>query len=420
MIIKKIVLVMVLSICLLFPITDVRAFVLTGNSINNNYNNPGARANAMGGAFIGLADDATAAYTNPAGLSVLTKPEVAAEFKINTHTTRSYDKAITMNSSDYDSTTYDLSFASFSYPAGKFNITIYRHTRFNSQNNYQAVSNYKPFPFYQNNNEDDNREIVAYGLSAAYKVLPNFSLGASIGFCQSTITHSSVTTYTSGSASTNNMFYDNNAQAQSFSVALLWNPFSTFNIGMVYRYGPSFDTNVTATNVTTTTSSYTFKDKTKYPDVYGVGISYSFPFGLTAAFDFDYIKYSQYLKDNVFYNGTKTLDTYNADEFKVDDNYEIHAGVEYAFNVKETPLAIRGGYCYKRDHRAYYEPNQDTLTSSVSQTITENGLGMGDNGDEHIFSFGFGAVLGKNFQVDLSGSWGTFTKEYITSLVYRF
>lgn len=49
------------------------------------FNNPGARANAMGGAFIGLADDATAAYANPAGLTILTKPEISIEYKYGEH-----------------------------------------------------------------------------------------------------------------------------------------------------------------------------------------------------------------------------------------------------------------------------------------------------------------------------------------------
>ena len=427
MIIKKIVLVMVLSICLLFPITDVRAIILTGSSINMSYNNPGARANAMGGAFIGLADDATAAYTNPAGLTVLTKPEVALEVKANTYTTHSYDWADALHSSDYDSTTYDLSFASFSYPAEKFNITIYRHTLMNSQNNYQADANLYPrLPYYANSNVDDNRQTITYGLSGAYKLLPSLSLGASIGFDQSTSSYSSIITQAAAGDSTSNMYYDNNDQAEHFSLAFLWNPFSTFNIGMVYRYGPNFNTNTTVTTVTnfpgSTTATYTFRNKTKLPDQYGIGTSYSFPFGLTATFDFDYIMYSQILKDAVFFDGTTQLSGYNfkASEFKMKDNFEIHAGIEYVFHVKEMPLAIRGGYCYKADHRVYYEPDPNTLTTSIIQKDEMDTLGMGANGNENIVSFGFGAVLSKNFQLDLSGSWGTFTKEYITSVVYRF
>src|SRR5437870_12948983 len=44
-----------------------------------NFGNPGARALGMGGAFIGLADDASAAEANPAGLTILRKPEVTLE-----------------------------------------------------------------------------------------------------------------------------------------------------------------------------------------------------------------------------------------------------------------------------------------------------------------------------------------------------
>jgi hypothetical protein len=39
--------------------------------------NPGARSLALGGAFTGLADDATVAFTNPAGLVQLSRPEVS-------------------------------------------------------------------------------------------------------------------------------------------------------------------------------------------------------------------------------------------------------------------------------------------------------------------------------------------------------
>src|SRR4051794_30952604 len=49
------------------------------SGIQFNFSTPGARSLALGGAFLGLADDATAAYTNPAGLTVLSKPEVSIE-----------------------------------------------------------------------------------------------------------------------------------------------------------------------------------------------------------------------------------------------------------------------------------------------------------------------------------------------------
>jgi len=44
-----------------------------------SFSNPGARSMGFGGAFIGLADDATAAFANPAGLVQLVRAEVSLE-----------------------------------------------------------------------------------------------------------------------------------------------------------------------------------------------------------------------------------------------------------------------------------------------------------------------------------------------------
>ena len=65
--------------------------VLTGSTAVNagaqdlrlffSLSTPGARANAMGRTFTGVADDATATVTNPAGLAQLIRPQVYAEVK---------------------------------------------------------------------------------------------------------------------------------------------------------------------------------------------------------------------------------------------------------------------------------------------------------------------------------------------------
>jgi hypothetical protein len=58
-------------------ITDEEIF----RNFRFNFANPGARALAMGGAFIALANDATAAQANPARLGILDRPEVFAEWR---------------------------------------------------------------------------------------------------------------------------------------------------------------------------------------------------------------------------------------------------------------------------------------------------------------------------------------------------
>src|SRR5258705_13713234 len=57
--------------------TDIESL----SGLQFNFGNPGARSLGMGGAFLGLADDASAAEANPAGLTILRKPESTLEWR---------------------------------------------------------------------------------------------------------------------------------------------------------------------------------------------------------------------------------------------------------------------------------------------------------------------------------------------------
>src|SRR5262245_54342141 len=61
----------------LLALTDEEVF----RDFRFNMINPGARSLALGGAFVSLADDATAAQANPAGLSYLLKREYFVELR---------------------------------------------------------------------------------------------------------------------------------------------------------------------------------------------------------------------------------------------------------------------------------------------------------------------------------------------------
>ena len=53
----------------------------TPSTFEFSFSNPGARSLGLGGAFTALADDATAAFANPAGLVQLGSLEVSAEIR---------------------------------------------------------------------------------------------------------------------------------------------------------------------------------------------------------------------------------------------------------------------------------------------------------------------------------------------------
>jgi hypothetical protein len=62
--------------------SDVRAQAGAPTMVQFSFSNPGARSLGFGGAFVALADDATAAFANPAGLVQLSRPEVSVEGKL--------------------------------------------------------------------------------------------------------------------------------------------------------------------------------------------------------------------------------------------------------------------------------------------------------------------------------------------------
>ena len=50
-------------------------------NVQFSFSNPGARSLGFAGAFVALADDATAAWANPAGLVQIVRPEVSLELR---------------------------------------------------------------------------------------------------------------------------------------------------------------------------------------------------------------------------------------------------------------------------------------------------------------------------------------------------
>jgi long-subunit fatty acid transport protein len=247
--------------------------------------------------------------------------------------------------------------------------------------------------------------VTTYGIAGAYRLFDTLSIGGSIGFSELDLSNILITNYWVESWAASDW-------AENYTVGLFWNPFGGLNIGAVYRYGPRFSyVTQVFSNFRTDFSNnelIQFNDVYKIPDVYGIGISYRFPFGLTIAADYDYIKYSQ-TDDNLYNLRGEDQTIPQSLYLYLDDAYEIHAGLEWAFTVRDTPLAVRTGYAFKKAH---------TLATNSSSISSQYFYQEGD--DENIFSAGFGVVLFKNLQLDFSGAWGNLSTEYIASAVIRF
>ena len=371
------------------------------------FSNPGARANAMGGAFTGVADDATAAYTNPAGLTILTRPEMSVEFRYANNTNRVYDNAT--DYTDYDDETTGVSFLSAVFPRDNATVAIYRQ---------QFISSDLSFRFGGASNKVDLNGSI-YGVGMGIKAGDMASLGFSVGFAQLDYFFEARKTDTTASFIHQ---VDGEDSSEYYSASLLLSPVDSFSLGLVYRYGPEFDTRMSliqtqdrtvdvtgvpgATVTIPTVSIENLDNKMKVPDVYGVGLSWRPLSSLTIAADYNKIKYSQLSRDLV------VLPAHAGDspeDFQIDDADEYHAGLEYVLDLGGFPLALRAGYYFRPDHRFYY-----TGTSPQTKAMYHPGE------DENIYSGGFGMVLGEKVQLDAAAMIGDFTEEYTVSMVYRY
>lgn len=387
--------------------SEARALIAFDQNYNFNFrfNTPGARANAMGGAFIGLADDATAAYSNPAGLTILKKPEISLEYKHAEYENTQYDS--TGTAYHFDEEGNGLSFLSLVIPTRKATFAVYRHQLLNITNDYTLV----PLQY----TAETDIEAVTYGIGMGLELLPHrLSLGLSVGFTRlgyyytSDIYPDQSLTY----PPTFKYLVDSEDDAENYTLSLLWNPIGKLNIGLVYRQGPEFKTTFETLSDPNVNgrfeSSRSAKNTLKVPDVYGLGVSYQFSGGLTLLADVNRILYSDLVKDFVFPNGETLFAGLRTSDYTVEDRTEFHIGVEYVFFRADAPFALRAGYYSKPEHRITYKG-----INADERNIAQEGE------SDNIFTMGAGGTFLNNVQIDVAASIGDFEQEYTLSFVYR-
>jgi len=434
--------------------TDIEAL----SGIQFNFANPGARSLGMGGAFLGLADDATAVEANPAGLTILRKPEVSLELR-NFRTTQTLATSGTFNENlrRTDFTTFskraDVSFASFVYPFHNFALAAY----YNEPLNYKASGAVEPqidafgqvtdvpnFFFARDarqavaaqqcdaiRNKDPNdifsciETLVdpyltavtvnqrTWGLVGAWKIR-NLSIGASARYQQFHEEALTIRTDHDGNPLQLDVqatgVLDDNGALQSkdqndltFTAGFKWEVTDRFSVGGVYKKGARY---ITPTFV----GGQKLADTTFHiPDIAGVGISVRPLPVLIFNVDAVHVTYSNLVDHFVSINGE--VDNINH-PFSAPDVTEIHAGGEYFFSTR-IPLALRAGYWRDPPHATKYVGPQNSL-----QLIGDAILFPGGKTQNHK-SVGAGLAWPR-FQIDAAYDTSENYKVGSISMVARF
>jgi len=417
-------------------------------AVQFNFTSPGARSLALGGAFVGLADDATAAFTNPAGLTTLSKPEVSLEgrgFQYShlftsggrlggTPSGTGLDTVSGLTDGESEDSVNGLSFASIVYPRGDFAIAAYRHEVANFEANIETQGAFFESSRLLPVRADMELDIVNYGVSAAYRFGENASLGAGVSFYDFGISSRTRRFQLSGSGTGAGGFFgpplftdanNINTQVQSgddtgvgFNFGASIKASEKVRIGGVFRKGPEFEFTVTNAVLINNTDFVFLRGPATFrvPDAFGAGISYRATDALTLAIDYQRVMYSQ-LTDG-FVSVFPDLNVIPATPvapvaksgYVADDSNEIHVGIEYVFTGMTNPLAVRLGAWNDPDHRIRFTGPADDPDRALFRA--------GD--DEIHVSGGLGMVFGGNFQVDAAVDVSSRVTSGSLSAVLRF
>ena len=421
-----------------------------------NFNNPGARALGMGGAFIAVADDATAVVANPAGLPILQRPEISAEVKFTefTNTIKAYTntpqegRAGVYHSRDFDDHVTTPSFFSFVYPTERLTGAVFVREQINYKSTFTTNGVFLPdggriFPVQSRLDITTLNFGGGAGLNLAkiHPLLPN--IGGSFEFSQGSVTSRLQRFGFSGTRSINRclsganfrpgdfcgppdfspsnvrstILVDGSDIGAGFNVGALWRPLKDLSVGAVFRRGPRFQMQQTLEpgpaicgpsigdgDICAPRSIFDFT--LKVPDVYGFGVSYRLFDRLTIGLDVVRILYSQLLEDFQIVGGPPGA---VRQEYQLDDATEIHVGAEYIFFVRNIPFALRVGFFTDPDHKLRY----------TGPVVSERVLVPGGKDVNH-FSGGFGVVPFPGFQIDFATNQSDTVKEFVISTVYRF
>jgi long-chain fatty acid transport protein len=374
---------------------------------------PGARSLGMGASFIGLADDATASESNPAGLTILTRPEISGHLRLSSFRNEFPDTVSGRGFQTFDNSVTSPAFFSLVYPYRRAAISFYvqRAADFKSSSVFEGrftdrLANGAPLVVNDVDTTRTNFQVTHLGLSLAFKVGPKLSVGGSVRQTQLKLDSLTNVTFTypnfAGFSDTLELTSNNKDNSVTFNAGILANPSSKLSIGAVVKKGASLELPAQVTsrsifpggNNNNNVSGNTF---VAVPTSFGGGLAYRPTDRLTVLADVVHILYSDLDPgDSV---GSIFVQYGEGGGEEIKDATELHLGTEYAWSAgKNMLLALRAG--------VYTDPDHD-------------GLGGVDSSQVHA-TFGGGVVLNNKVQIDAAANIGKRVREGLLSFVARF
>ena len=451
--------------------------LLAQNDIQANVNlqfrftNPGARAQAMGGAFIGLADDTTAIFANPAGLTQLSASTIA--FETNN---QKQDNEIPFYGGSIDQVglqDFQFNLESREFPDDRTDVPFVGYV--NAKNRlkwgvfYASLSNFErqfdttgvAIPSFERDvaasavtffQPSDNRlelRLRTLGISVAGKITDRLSAGATLLYYD--FEHTANTTLyfpdleqlfpnenfpqalldalepLIGTA-TGVVDVDGDDAQIGYYAGLLYAPTDRFSLGMAWRAQPEFDYDYNISvpdSAMVLTSVESGEGIFNVPDSFGGGISFKPNENFILSVEVNRVIWSE-LSDDYIRFFEEAADPSNATQ-TARDATEYRIGAEYFILSARFPLALRLGYWLDPYHALQNTLNDTQLlfrfvdaNDDFVQAVRPAAFLQQFEQDENHITFGFGLTLSNSFVLDFAGDISETTRNITLSGVYRF
>lgn len=382
-----------------------------------NFNLPGARANAMGGAFIGVADDATSSFSNPAGLAFLNELAVTLEYRHRGLDARtgeiggSFNTQFSQGAVDLD----DAVFFSLNFRIGAWYFGLYQHDYLDEvqQRDFQSRSLSDGVERIESRSIRLGLQGRTRGIGVARR-LGRFKLGATLNLLElegqtryerrGLVVGPIPRTFSYTSSITD---ADRN---WGFSIGALYTLSDDWSWGVVWREHPKFhlledvfeEVNGQPELIDALAAPFVV------PDVFGLGTRYKLRPELSLFFDWQKIFYGEIIENGFLIVESLTSET--KENYTIKNINEFHLGLEWLIPNERSVWALRAGYFRNPLHAVSYRGNDPAIQARFA------GTGLSD---EDHFTFGAGWVYHNRIEIDFSVNTWEVGRELNLSFIWR-
>jgi len=407
--------------CLALALSAGRVGAQTGVQIPLQFDflNPGAKSLALGGAFVGLADDATATFANPAGLTLLGGSEVSVEFRggrIDTEFLRAGRLSGTITNigtdtiqgpafGDSTGTHSGIGYLSFVYahPSHRWVVAAYRHELARIDQGFTSNGVFQQEPGFFTSSRDSpqtgTREvsITGYGVSGSVKLRPDLSVGAGLAIYTFTLDSLFRRGDVGGFFDAPNFDVQFGRATQSGDdtaaapiVGVLWDR-GRARVGAMFRKGASF-----AMSTQDAPANPVVDGRFRVPDTLGVGASIRVKPQLIVAGEVTYISYSRLVTDFIV---DQAQGFGHAADFSIDNGTEVHVGAQYAVQRQgRSPIRLRAGAWFDPDHSVHFATNRPPLNISDKEFVERISVALSRGKNQLHATGGVGINLSSRFE----------------------